>query len=105
MSLPELSAAIAAFQAAVTAVPKLADATLSELGAARTTGLALNRAIEDAVRATDALIVGDPLAASPLETGADALLSTLDALNQQVAILDAGAYFGRATANIINDAG
>jgi hypothetical protein len=105
LSLPDLSAAIAAFQNAIAAVPTLADASLTDLIAVKTAGGALNTAFAGAVYATDMLIVSDPLATSPLETGPATLLATLAALEQQTAILDASAYFGRATSNIINDAG
>lgn len=105
MSLPALSAAISAFNAALVATGNLDTVTLPKMVPLKAAGQALNTAFEDAIRATDVLIINDPLAGDPLGYGATNIHSTLDALYQQTAIADAAAYYGRAVANIVNSAG
>lgn len=100
---PAIAAAEAAFNAAVVAVPSIANASPADLIPIQTTGAALQTLLSEAAVAQDALILANPLATP--DGGKASLLTTLAAIKAESDYLNAAYYFGRATVNVQNDLG
>jgi hypothetical protein len=100
---PAITASLATFNAAVAAVPSIANASSTDLIPIRVAGEALQNALSAAAATQDALILANPLATP--DGGATSMLVTLGALDAEVSYLNSKYYFGRATVNVQNDLG
>jgi hypothetical protein len=98
-------AAVNAFSDAVDAIGSLQESGGPQLQPVKIAAFAVLEALNAAQAAEDEDILNSPVASTPIDTGPADILATLTALENEVALLDAGAYFGRAAANVINATG
>jgi hypothetical protein len=100
---PAITAALAVFNAAVAAVPSIANASAADLIQIQSAGAMLQNVLSAAAAAQDMLIIENPLATP--DGGIISLPAVLAALDAEVDYLNAQYYFGRATVNVQNDLG
>lgn len=97
------SDALSQFSSTIAVATPMASASLSALIPVKTAGAALTNAVQSAAAIKDTEIVANPLMDDDL--GIVSILSILDALNNESALLSSYGYFGRAVVNVKNATG